>query len=184
MTNVDPEVINKLNELVEQRFRLEVEDEADTRQFKAVETQFIERQAARHTQVHQLDRRIRQFAEDNREQLITKGKSFVTMLAKFQFTDIPARTKVTDKRGILAAARLLGVVRKIAKIKVFWEVDTKKFLDWLQRNGEHREKFEPYIEDVPKRESLTIGPNANYTVFHDSKRISPPTIKIDDLSKS
>lgn len=189
MTNVNPEVIDQLNALARRRFDLQVEANEEEAQYKAqsraLEAAFTKRQAAHHSEMQQIDHEIWETIQQNRGNLIDPDrKSFATMVAKFFLKTVPARTAVIDKKGLLAVARRLRIMRKVASVKVAWDLDVKKFISWLQKNGEYRQEFEPFIEDIGENETLTMGPNANFTVFHNSKRISPPSIKIDHPSTS
>lgn len=84
-----------------------------------------------------------------------------------------------DKAAIMQVARCLGVVKKIAHPpKVEWRFNQKKFLEWLSRHPEQRTHFVEFLQDHEKGETLTVQPNANYTVVHNSERISPPSITI------
>lgn len=184
MTDADPEVIDRANRLAESRFQLEVEREVENRRFAealAALTKEHEEKLRIFTERERvLDPAIWKVVDENRTSLIARSKrSFVTMLAKFQLKDVPAKTEVLDKQGIMDVARKLRVVRHIAKPpKGEWRFNQKKFFGWLAKNGEHRRHFEPFLNDVEKDESLTIQPNSNYTVEHDSQRISPPSITI------
>lgn len=184
MTDADPEVIAEINELVESRFQLEVEREAENRRFQAAMAdlsrehqdklnEFAERE-------RELDPAIWRLLNDNRPTLIARGKrSFVTMRAKFQFREVPARLEVLDKVGIMEAAHRLGVVKQIANPpKGGWKFNQKKFHAWLTSSGDLCRHFEAFVDQTAKTESLTVQPNATYTVEYDSQRISPPSITI------
>ena len=184
MSSTDPEVIAAVDELVRNRFALEVERDAENRRFQAAiaEITKIHEQALEEFALHerQLDPAIWQAIDSNRATLIERGKrSFITMAAKFQLRDAPAKVEVLDKLGIMETARNLGVVRQIANPpKGEWRFNQKKFLAWLGKSNELHEHFEQFIDHTDGSESLTVQPNANYTVLHDSKRVSPPSISI------
>lgn|GEM_PF-2547514 len=184
MSSTDPETITAVNELVGDRFALEVERDAENRRFQAAlaEITKIHEQALEEYALleRQLDTAIWQAVDENRATLIERGKrSFITMTAKFQLRDVPAKVEVLDKLGIMEAARNLGVVRQIANPpKGGWRFNQKKFLAWLDKSNELHGHFEQFIDHTGGGESLTVQPNANYTVLHDSKRVSPPSISI------
>jgi len=184
VSSTDPEVIAAVDEIVEKRFALEVERDAVNRRFQAAIaeiTKFHEEALRELTLLErQLDPAIWRAIDSNRATLIERGKrSFITMAAKFQLRDVPAKIEVLDKLGIMEAARNLGVVRQIANPpKGEWRFNQKKFLAWLGKNNELHGHFEQFIDHADGGESLTIQPNANYTVLHDSKRVSPPSISI------
>lgn len=184
MSDADPQIIASINRLVESRLQLEVELDAENRRFQAKLADLTrEHEANLHElaeRERELDPAIWQAIDANRSTLIARGKrSFVTLLAKFQLRDVPAKIEVLDKPGIMETAHRLGIVKQIANPpRGGWRFDRKKFLAWLASHGELREHFEPYIEQSDKSESLTVQPNANYTVEHDSQRVSPPSISI------
>lgn len=183
MSDVNTEVIENLNGLVERRFRLEIRLNTVNQEF-ATEKAELEKLhdlelAEINAAIKEIDDEIWESVERDRSTLIQKGKqSFTTMAAKFQFRKSAAKTKVTDSDGVMQTARRLGVVRKIAEPAFRWKLSSAKFLDWLAKNGELREHFADFIEEPVDKESLSIAPNSNYTVFYDAKRISPPSISI------
>jgi len=184
VSSTDPEAITAVNELVGDRFALEVERDAENRRFQAAlaEITKIHEQALEEYALleRRLDTAIWQEVDENRATLIERGKrSFITMMAKFQLRDVPAKVEVLDKLGIMETARNLGVVRQIANPpKGEWRFNQKKFLAWLDKSNELHGHFEQFIDHTGGGESLTVQPNANYTVLHDSKRVSPPSISI------
>lgn len=112
------------------------------------------------------------------EFIAAERKSFATMIATFQFRKVTSKLKVVDADGLMTTARRLGIVRKIARLSVLWKLDREKFTAWLNAHGEHLEDFADFIDGSEDSESLTIKPNSTHTVFHDKKRISPPSITI------
>lgn len=187
MTNGNAESIEILNEAAPQRFKLQLELEAEKSSFKSMvavlKTAHIEQTKSLQAEIDALDEQLWQNITHNRASLIVKGKrSFVTMCAKFQFRTIPSTTKVVDAVAVMEVARKLGVVRKIAKPTNTWKLSNTMFFQWLSTHDELRHYFEPHIDDSPKGESLTMQPNDNYTVRHNSKRISPPSVTIHRAS--
>lgn len=184
MDNVDPHAIAAVNNPTEGRFRLEVEWADSDRQFDAMLAEIVQKRDEANRgfaeRARELDDQIWQTVDEHRGALIEPGKrSFVTIFAKFQFRDVPARTTILDKKGIMQVARRLRVVQRIANPpKIEWRFDQKKFLAWLAKNGDLRVHFEPFLDDVDTRETLSIQPNSGYAVLHDSKRVSPPPITI------
>ena len=190
MTDADPEVINRVNRLAESRFQLEVERETENQRFNealaSLTKEHEERLRIFTERERVLDPALWKVVDENRAGLIApKKRSFATMLAKFQLKDVPAKTEVVDKQGIMEIARKLGVIRQIANPpKGEWRFNQKKLFGWLAKNGEFRRHFEPFLNEVDKDESLTISPNRTYTVEHDSQRISPPSITIKKIEGS
>lgn len=184
MTNADPAVIASINDLVESRFQLEIEREAENQRFQtaiaALTREHQEKLNRFAERERELDPDIWRSIDHNRSTLIARGKrSFVTIRAKFQLREVPAKLEVLDKVSIMEAAHRLGVVKQIANPpKGGWRFNQKKFLAWLASSGDLYRHFEPFVEQTDKTESLTIQPNTNYTVEHDSQRISPPSITI------
>lgn len=184
MTDANTEVIDKLNELAEQRFLVELRQGDANQKHKAavaaLETAHQQVLAGFQTEIETLDKQIADLIKQHRKELIKTGKkSFVIMSAKFQFRGYDEKTTVKDPKGIMDAARKLGIVRQIAKLTMSWKFNQAKFFAWLDKHGELRSKFEEFLEVKEAGESLTMAPNSNYTVHHDSKRISPPSIGIE-----
>lgn len=184
MTDANTEVIDLLNELAEKRFLVELRLNDANQQHKAavaaLETQHKEVLTGFDAEIKSLDKQIADVIKKNRKSLIERGKqSFVIMSAKFQFRKSDEKTTVVDAKAIMEVARKLGVVKQIAKIAVTWKFNQAKFLAWLDKHGEQRSKFENFLEVKKAGESLTMAPNTNYTVHHDTKRISPPSISIE-----
>ena len=183
VTQPNPEVIKELNDLTERRLRLEVIKTQAVTEYKTREAALKKKLESvlepNSVETAEVDARLRELIEKNRSALIDpKKKSFVTMLAKFQFREVPGKIKVTDPKAVMNVARSIGVVRKIGNLTLTWKYDPVKFLRWLSQNDEHRSKFEDYIEDSEDSESLTIQPNGTYAIHHNSKRVSPPSVKI------
>lgn len=182
MSDTNTKVIEDLNGLAERRFFVEVRREIAIRAYKAEVAVLNAEQenvmADLNSEAKQLDEQITQLIQPNRNNLIERDKqSFVIMRAKFQFRKPSGKTKITDASGIMDVARKLGVVRKIAKPSYSWKLNQPKFFGWLEKHGEMRKHFEEYLDDT-STESLTMQPNGNYTVHHDSKRVSPPSVSI------
>lgn len=185
MSDTDTEVVEGLNNLAEKRFLVEVRLEDATREHKAAVAALVAAHekalAGLNGEAALLDEQIAQTIQTNREGLIEQGKqSFAIMRARFQFRkpSANAKPKVADASGLMEAARKLGVVRQIAKPSYSWKLNQSKFFDWLEKHGEMRRHFEEFLEDPASGESLTMQPNTGYTVHHDSKRISPPSVSI------
>lgn len=187
MTKDNVDRIEILNKVIQQRFALQTELEAEKSLFKSMvailKAAHVEQTKPLQAEIEALDEQLWHTIERDRANLITKGKkSFVTMYAKLQFRSIPSTTKVIDAVSVMDVARKLGIVRKIAKPTNTWRFSTTMFLKWLSTHDEYRHYFEPYIDDLPEGESLTMQPNDNYTVHHDSKRLSPPSVTINRAS--
>lgn len=183
MTDADTKVIDELNELAEQRFVVQLKLDDANQKYKAavaaLDAVHEHKLAAFQAEIDTLDAKISNKIKTNRKALIESGKqSFVIMRARFQFRKTKPKTTVKDAKAIMDMARKLGVVRQVAKLKCSWGLNQGKFFDWLNTNGEFRSQFEDYLEVTEAGESLTMQPNTNYTVHHDSKRVSPPSVSI------
>lgn len=184
MTTVDPEVINELDGSAEKCFRKDVLLAEAKQRYDAAVAPFTRAYEEEVREINRVAddaaRTVWQVVAQHRNSLIATGKkSFATMQATFQFREVPAKTTIADKKGIMQVARRLGVVRRIASPpKGGWSIDQKKFVAWLADNSELRVHFEPFIDEIEVCESLTIKPNEGYMVVHDSKRISPPPFTI------
>lgn len=187
MTDANTEVISELNNLAERRFQIELRLNDANRKHKSA---MAELEAAHekvldalNAEIAEVDSLIAGCIRTNRKALIAKGKqSFVIMRARFQFRGpkpgTKPKTKVTDAAGIMAVARRLGVIRKIAKMNVSWRLNQSKFLEWLEKHAELGSQFEDYLDVSVPKETLTMYPNSGYTVYHDSQRVSPPPVSI------
>ena len=173
------EVIQHVNELVKEWIGL-------TQELKAKRAAYAQEEAVRKAthanecmtlegQISIKYRELLDFIIEHRPELIKPGKkSFVTNAATFQFHIVRGRTKVLDKDEIMKRARKLHIVRHIATPpRKGWELVPKLFLDYLEKNGEMRAEFEPWIEEGEDREELTIKPNLGYDVTHSTERLSP-----------
>ena len=184
MDDANTEVIEKLNELAEQRFLVELRRNDANQKHKAavatLETKHQQTLAGFEGEIKALDTQIANLIKQHRKELIKAGKkSFVIMSATFQLRKFGEKTEVKDAKAIMDVARKLGIVRRIAKLTMSWKFNQAKFFAWLDEHGELRSKFEDHLEVKDAGESLTMAPNSNYTVHHDSKRISPPSISIE-----
>lgn len=184
MSNANPEVIDLLNQLAEDRFALKLRMDAEDQAFKdakaRLEADHTDKKAAMEARAVEIDQQIQQLIQEHRANLIARGKqSFAIMRAKFQLRKSGEKTKVADANGVMKVAKRFGVVKAIAEPPSRkWKLDSQKFLKWLESHGEMRRLFEPYLTIVPEMESLHMSPNTNYTIYHDGKRISPPSITI------
>jgi phage host-nuclease inhibitor protein Gam len=183
VTNPLTKVIEKLNRLGRTRAELELTKQAEIQKFKdakaALEASHGAKLAKIEADIEKTDPQIDQTITERRSELIQKDKqSFTTSEWKFQFRKAPGKTKVTDADGAMEIARKLGIVRKVADPPTRWKFNQKKFLEWLDRNPEQRARFESVLEDTEDGETLHMSPNSGHTVFHDSKRVSPPSITI------
>lgn len=172
MTADDTDIITHVNELAERRFALEVATN-QLKQRHAAELAKLDQQVA------DTDSELWQLVTHHRAALIDPGKqSFVTVVAQVAFRKVGGSIKLINPGLALDIARQLGIVRKIGKLHVKWVVDRTKLLAWLDTNNQDRESFEECIEEIAAHESLSIKPNANYTVRHGTERISPPPLTI------
>lgn len=183
MSNVDPEVLDSINKLAERRFALQVQLDGKNADFKAAQAVAVADHNALvapiQAEIDEIDARLSEAVSAHRDQLVgPKRKSFATMVATFQFKNVTTKLKVLDDKGLMAAARKLGVVRKIARQVVTWKLVHTKFATWWEENGEHRAALIDFVEPPMEGESLSMKPNGTYTVVHDGSRISPPSVTI------
>jgi len=183
VANVDPAVIDQINELAIEHFKQQAE-------LEAANTAFEEAQKAANAahsaligpiqgKINELNAKLDALIKSHRTELIKEGRqSFVTMVAKFQFHRTHPDPKVTDPKAVMKIARDKGIVRKIAKLMYFWKFNSDKFFAWLSKNEELRSLFEQYIDQPEDSESLSMQLNGAYPVFYDDTRISPHSIKI------
>lgn len=188
MTSADPQVVTDLDDLARNLFKHQITGDAQTARFKAAEAALKAEYEANMEPILDLIRsasaRVWGLISANRGTLIAEGKkSFVTSAAKFQLRSSTAKVKVADSEGVMAVARRLGVVRKIANPpRHTWLLDKDRFLAWLDANPDLRDQFAEFLDETEASEGLTIQPNGTYTVFHNSERISPPSVKVEKPS--
>ena len=183
MSNVDPEVLDLINTLAEQRFALQVQLDGKNADFKAAQAFAVADHNALvapiQASIDDLDARLAETVASHRDQLVgPKRKSFATMAATFQFKNVTTKLKILDDKGLMDVARRLGIVRKIARQVVTWKLVHSKFVTWWEKNGEHHEALIDFVEPPTEGESLSMKPNGTYTVVHDGTRISPPSVTI------
>lgn len=184
MSDAKQQLISDLDSLAQERFKLKLELDDANDQFKNEEAI---RRAAHTERIDQLQRRIDPIDDqiwklitDNRSSLIQPGKqSFAIMSAVFKLRRGNGRVKVHNEAGIMHIARRLKVVNKVADVPSYqWRFSYKKFLNWFNQNPKLQHKFHDCIEVTQDGETLTMQPNENYTVHHNSARISPPSVSI------
>jgi len=184
MSDAKQQVINQLESLAAKRFYLQLEMEDANRQFKTQETALRAAHSVRindiQSRIAPIDNQIWQLISEYRSSLIMPGKqSFAIMNSVFKFRRNFGSMKILNEAGIMQVARKLKIVNKIADLPSFqWRFNVKSFLAWLNQHPEQRAKFNDFISTTGETESLTLQPNENYTVFHNSARISPPSITI------
>lgn len=166
--DVEPHVINSLDQLVQQRFNLE----AELHKFQAAYTESIKVVT---DQIADIDAAIWQLVQSNRPALISPGKqSFATASATFQFRAIKPKVVPTDPDGIMATARKFGVVSQIATPpERKWKFSKQRFLAWLDSHANLARYFQQFIELSGPSESLSAKPNTGHPVFHDKERLTP-----------
>lgn len=189
MPNALTQVINKLNRLGRDRALLKLNEDAENQRYKDAKARLDathEKNLARiAAQIEKVDPQIDETIAERRSDLIESGKqSFTTSEWKFQFRKAPGKTEVTDADAVMDVARKLGVVRKVADPPKRWKFNPKKFLEWLESHPEERARFDAFLEDSEDGETLHMSPNSGHTVFHDSKRVSPPSITIKTTKRS
>lgn len=191
VTDAKQKVVDKLNELAETRFLLELKLEEENTRFATEEAQRKAEHAARLGSIQefidQADAGIWEILDRERSQLIAASKkSFATMVAKWQLRESAGSLKVTDAAAVAAVmkvAKRFGVVKQIAEPPSRkWKFSIKKFRAWLDKEPQMKPLFEDYIEETEAGETLTIQNNGTYTVVYDGKRISPPSVSIKKKS--
>jgi len=117
----------------------------------------------------------------NRSILISPVKqSFAIMSAVFQFRRIAGKIKVLDAIGIMRVACREGEIGETAGLPSRkWRFNRQSFLVWFNRHPKYHKRLASFIEITGKHELLTMQLNENYTVFHNSERISPPPVSIN-----
>lgn len=188
MTDADPEVIERINELGDQVARLEQEEKEVLESIEARKRAIDDENAPRLQRIEMArsaaKNDLAEYIEANRALLIASGrKSFTTQLWTFQFK-MTKGGKLAIVEGttdaIMKRAGRFGLIKKIAeppKSKK-WKFKLSKFLARLESHPEERAIFDDYVTVTEETESLRMSPNAGHTVFHDGKRISPPSTMI------
>jgi len=177
--DVDPKVIEALDELAQERFRLEAEKQGIDMQYKADEARlkasYSNRLAPVAQRITELDESIWQLVRSHRNGLIKAGKqSFAIASATFQFREQKAKVVPTNPDGIMATARKLGIVSKIADPPARkWRFNKQRFLAWLEAHANLSRYFRQYLDVVGGSESLSVKPNTGHPVFHDKERLTP-----------
>lgn len=179
-----PEVIKALDELAQERFRLEAEKQRIDTAYKVDEARlkaaYAHRIASVSERIAGLDTSIWQLVQQHRPGLIKAGKqSFAIASATFQFRTQKAKLVPTNPSGIMKVARRLGIVRQIADPPVHtWTFNKQRFLAWLESHVTFSRYFQQYMELTDAGESLSVKPNAGHPVFHDKERLTPYSFTI------
>lgn len=180
---VNPEVVAELNAVTEERLRLQVIFDKMNEAFEKIQLAEAVAHAAGigpiKAQMDALDARHWELIEANRPSLIPEGRqSFVTGVATFKFDNYSAKREVTDTKALMNTARKERVVRFVAKPIREWKFVPTKFFEWLDKTADKvvREKFAPFVKDVPAWRKLSVTPNATYAVVLDNTRLTPPPI--------
>ena len=185
MSNADPEVIERINELGDRVVLLEHEQETLIKDIEARKKAIDDENAPRLQRIETAARAAKQelaeLIEANRVSLIAQGRqSFTTQLWKFQFTKAEGgKTTIIEGAtdAIMKIAGKLGVIKQIAvpPKPQKWRFKQSRFLEWLEKYPEERSRFEEHLEITEDTEALRMSPNAGHVVFHDGTRISPPS---------
>lgn len=180
---IDPEVLAELNAVTEERLKLEVEFNAKNEAFEAKRAAEAAAHAAEmlplKVAMDALDARHWEVITANQASLIPEGRqSFVTGVATFKFDNYAAKREVTDSKGLMDTAREQRVVRFVAKPIREWKLVPTKFFAWFDKTTDKvlRQKFVPFVKDVPAWRKLSVTPNATYAVVLDNTRLTPPPI--------
>ena len=187
MSDVKSSVVKQLNQLTSQLFRLKIEDQMSKDRYNKAAAKlsrdFEDDQQRIGREIEVVSAEIWQLIAANRSQLIAdKKRSFVTAVGVFQFKAFTGTTKVADGAGVMAVARRLGVVRKIAVPQYTWKLNLKKFRDWLEKHDEYRPEFQEFLVDTDSGERLYVRPNEKHPIFTGSKRLVTESVTIESPS--
>jgi phage host-nuclease inhibitor protein Gam len=185
-THADVEIVTELNDLARTRFDLQVEMDAATNAYKlqaaALKATYTAEIADIQARIRPIDTRIWELLTTHRASLVEKSKkSFTTAVAKFQLREPKVTTKIGKgmEAGVMKVARKLGIVKQVADPPSReYVLNTNSFLAWLNQHPSLRRYFAPYLEETGGEETLSLQPNESYPVFHDSKRVSLPSVSI------
>lgn len=188
MTDADPEVIERINELGDQVARLEQEEKEVLESIEARKRAIDDENAPRLQRIEMArsaaKNDLAEYIEANRALLIASGrKSFTTQLWTFQFK-MTKGGKLAIVEGttdaIMKRAGRFGLIKKIAeppKSKK-WKFKLSKFLERIETHPEERAIFDDYVTVTEDTESLRMTPNAGRVTFHDGTKLSPDFIVI------
>lgn len=181
------ELISQVNELAVERLRLEPQLQEMTRRHAVERQELANRQAAELAPLEErashLDDTLHDMVTHHRAALFLPGKrSFAVFGAIISLRKVSARVTVLDSKAIMARARQLGVVRKIATPVRTYKFNLTMFKAFFAQCDEHRPQFEPYIDEVPEHDSLSIRPNDQHETIYDGKRLTNEPITIHPSS--
>lgn len=172
---VSPDVKQTLNELTEQRFAIEAEREDAKKRYKQQRDIADQQQAALlgglDKAALEIDHKIWRLIQQHRKELLPgTQRSFVTWLGIFRFRKVNARTTVANLAGLMDTARRTGVIRQFCDPpRGGWTFNPKKFFDWLKRNDEYHDQYEPFLEEIPEHDSLGLQRNWGNPSDYDSR---------------
>ncbi len=188
MSKIDVfEIKRRLDSLLQElwadlRTREQIKSDYDT-ELERLNAKYGRRRTRINTRIVKLRKRLAWLVKTYREHLMTaKLKSFTTELGVFEFRNSTTRFKVTDAAGALAAARKLGVVRKIAKLKVSWTIEPKKLEEFLRQHGEYINAFDEFVDpggDVT--EVLRVRPQSY--IKGSDRQLKDTSEQLDPLPK-
>lgn len=170
--DIDQELLDQLNRLVRVRYKIATEHAEENRRHMMADEQISAHEAT-------IDKSIWKLIDQHRDELLAGDtRSFVTYLARFQLRKVPGRQSVTDSKAVMAIARGLGIVRRIATPpKNTWRFNSKLFFEWLEQHGEQRGFFDEFIEETTDDDSLSIKLNEGHNVEF-SHRLTPGSITV------
>lgn len=188
MTDADPKVVERTNELGDQVAKLEQEEAELLKDIEVQKRTIDEQNAPRLRRIkaalQAAKKDLAEHIEANRGSLIAKDRqSFTTQLWTFQFTKTKGG-KLTVVEGaadaIMKRAGRFGLIKQIAEPpkSLKWRFKLSKFLKHLEAHPEGRAIFGDYLTVTKDTESLRMTPNAGRTTFHDGTRLSPDSILI------
>jgi len=188
VSDADPEVVARINELGDQIARLELEEATLVKDIEARKKAIDDKSAPRfqriETALRAAKKDLTEYIEANRASLIAPGRqSFTTQLWTFQFK-LSKGGKLTIVEGaadaIMKRAGRFGLVKKIAEPPKSrkWKFKLSKFLARMETHPEERAIFDDYVTVTEDAESLRMTPNAGRATFHDGTKLSPDSIVI------
>lgn len=179
----NPALLQQINELfrtlaalIRRQVSLRLDYDRDNDRRKA---EFDRENSALEQEISEKKDELAGLVEGHRAELVTgRLKGFATQFASFSFREVPTKFKVTDKQAALAAAKKLGVMRKVCSIKVTYVVDAEKLQKYLDTHPEYIEDFADYVEQPHTSESLSVKPNETFHATHDTERLTNQSIKL------
>lgn len=187
MNDAKQELIDEIHQDVDEILAAQVEVDRRTRKYESDMARLADEYAA---DVAPYQSVIDQKKPQLREKIVgnfsilkddPKRASFSTERISAIERSYPVKVVVTDKSGLMSKARDLGVVKSVAKLKHFYELNLTKLKDFIAKNPKYRKELAPFMEEVPAHKVLSIHINTGHS-GHDPKRFTKKAaITIDSL---